>query len=79
MEMKIEVNFHKLGFIIKETGDSKYYHAKSAQIVITDCDIDDISIQFVYRKKALTGKISHIAKDIEPCIFLKEKTLYGVI
>ncbi|MCM1220981.1 MAG: hypothetical protein NC548_41495 [Lachnospiraceae bacterium] len=68
----IEVDFLRFGFIIKETEDSEYYHTKPAQIVMKDCDIDDISIQFVYRKKTVTGNISHIIKDIEPCVFLKD-------
>lgn len=67
----IIVKFLKYGFVIREDGDSEYYHTKSAQIVIKECDINNISIQFVYRKRVMTGRIINMIKDVEPCVFMK--------
>lgn len=61
----IILKFLKHGFVIKDDGDSRYYRTKSAQIIVKECDIDNISIQLVYRKRGVNRKGIHIITDIE--------------
>ena len=55
----------------------------SAQIIMKECDIDNISIQLVYRKRGVNGKVIHIIKDIELQTFLnnilKKRWSYEII
>lgn len=66
----IILKFLKHGFVISDDGDSRYYRTKSAQIIVKECDIDNISIQLVYRKREVNGKVIHIIKDMELQKFL---------
>ena len=75
---EIEVNdkdiilkFLEHGFVIRDDEDSHYYRTKSAQTIVKECDIDNISIQLVYRKRGVSRKEIHIIKDIELQTFLK--------
>lgn len=68
----IILKFLKHGFVIKDVEDSHYYRTKSAQIIMKECDIDNISIQLVYRKRGVNGKVIHIIKDIELQTFFND-------
>ena len=61
----IILKFLEHGFVIRDNEDSHYYRTKSAQVIVKECDIDNISIQLVYRKREVNGKVIHIIKDIE--------------
>ena len=61
----IILKFLEHGFVIRGNEDSHYYRTKSAQVIVKECDIDNISIQLVYRKREVNGKVIHIIKDIE--------------
>lgn len=61
----IVIKFLRHGFVIKDDASSKYYRTKSAQIVIKECDIDNILIQYVYNKKKLGGKVIQVIKDMK--------------
>lgn len=65
----IIIKFLKHGIVIRDDKDSHYYRTKSAQIIVKECDIDNISIQLVYRKRGVNGKVIHIIKDIELQMF----------
>ena len=69
-EKDIIIKFLKHGFVIRDDGDSRYYRTKSAQIIVKECDINNISIQLVYRKRGVSRKEIHIVKDIDLPIFL---------
>ena len=58
----IILNLRRLGFALN--CDGKFYCAKSSQVVIEDCDIYNISVQFIYRKKKISGKTINVIKDI---------------
>ena len=79
----IILKFLKHGFVIKDTEDSHYYRAKSAQIIVKECDIDNISMQLVNRKRGVNGKVIHIIKDLELQTFLnnilKKKWSYEIV
>lgn len=79
----IILKFLKHGFVIRDDGDAHYYRTKSAQIILKECDIDNISIQLVYRKRGVNGKVIHIIKDIELRTFfnniLKKRWSYEII
>lgn len=66
----IILKFLEHGFVIRDNEDSHYYRTKSAQVIVKECDIDNISIQLVYRKREVNGKVIHIIKDIELQTFL---------
>lgn len=69
-EKDIIIKFLKHGFVIRDDGDSRYYRTRSAQIIVKECDIDNISIQLVYRKRGVSRQEIHIVKDIDLQIFL---------
>ena len=48
----IILRFLEHGFVIRDNGDSRYYRTKSAQIIVKECDIDNISIQLIYKKRS---------------------------
>ena len=61
----IILKFLEHGFVIGDDGDSRYYRTKPAQIIVKECDIDNISIQLVNRKRGVDKKGIQIITDIE--------------
>lgn len=66
----IILKFLKHGFVIRDDKDSHYYRTKSAQIIVKECDIDNISIQLVNRKRGVNRKEIQIITNIELQTFL---------
>ncbi|MBD5517226.1 MAG: hypothetical protein HDR07_01580 [Lachnospiraceae bacterium] len=79
----IILKFLKHGFVIKDVEDSHYYRTKSAQIIVKECDIDNISIQLVNRKRGVDKEGIRIITDIELHTFLnnilKKRWSYEII
>lgn len=79
----IIIKFRKHGFIVKEDENSQYYHTKASEIIMKECDINNIMIQIIINKKRIGGKIIRIIQDIEICIFweniAKKKWKYEIV
>ena len=66
----IILQFIKQGFVIKDNVNSRYYRTKSAQVVIEECDIDNILVQYVHVKSRRGHRLIKVVKDIEFNVFL---------
>lgn len=66
----IILKFLKHGFVIRDDEDLHYYRTKSAQIIMKECDIENISIQLVNRKRGVNRREIQFITDIELQTFL---------
>lgn len=64
------LKFLKHGIVIRDDKDSHYYRTKSAQIIMKECDIENISIQLVNRKRGVNRREIQFITDIELQTFL---------
>ncbi len=67
----IILNFIESGIIIKSSNDSKYYRTKAAQIILEKCDINNISIKYIHKKRWKMNMETDIVKEINWDIFMK--------
>lgn len=61
----IIMKFSESGIVIKESSNSKYYRTRAAQIILENCDMDEVLIKFVYKKKGIIKTKADILKDMK--------------
>ena len=67
----IVVDFGDDGFVIKDTEKDKYYRTTPSQVVIKECDIDNIDIKEIRTQQLSEELFFKTAYDVEPELFIK--------
>lgn len=70
-EGEITVKFSEYGFFKKDSQSNKYFRTDTAQIVINECDVDNIFIKEIRNQKLSEELYFESMYDIEPSIFME--------
>lgn len=65
----IVVDFSEYGFVKKDSDSDKYYRTDSAQIVVEQCDMDNITIKEIRTQQLSEEMFFDSIYDVEPKVF----------
>lgn len=62
--LNVVIRFSKTGIIVKESNNLQYYRTHAAQVILKNCDINNISMKMIQKKGGIINRKTEILRDI---------------